>query len=101
MELGISIEKGQIHLQKQWFTKNLFDANEKFMFNLFNTEFVVENPKPVNTKVEFNNPGQPGLLFTSLSLPADISSELFNRKRTHRRVVFSLTLKSREDIDAV
>jgi len=89
MELGISIEKGQVHLEKQWFTKDLFDANGKFVFSLFNTEFVVENHNPVNTKVEFNNPGQPELLFQSLSLPAEVSNELFLRKRTIRRVVFS------------
>lgn len=59
------------------------------MFNLLNTEFVVENPKPVNTKVEFNNPTQKDLLFKSLRLQADISNELFIRKRTIRRVIFS------------
>jgi len=89
MELGISIEKGQVHLQKQWFTKDLFDTNGKFVFSLFNTEFVVENHNPINTKVEFNNPGQADLVFQSLNLPVEVSNELFLRKRTIRRVVFS------------
>ncbi|HSV89022.1 MAG TPA: hypothetical protein VLH61_10305, partial [Bacteroidales bacterium] len=89
IEFGIVIKKGNLSLQKQWLTQNLFDSNGRCGFSLFNTEFVIENSNPAKVRVEFYNQQLPDLNYQSLVLPVEISNELFLRKRTIRRVVFS------------
>ena len=88
MELGIRIENGQIALDSSWLTENLFDKNGQCRFSLCNTGFVLESPNPQRIRIEFAGAeSQPEELAT-LTLPAEISSEIFYRKKTISRVVF-------------
>jgi len=88
-ELGIRVENGMIGLQKSLLTNNLFDKAGRCTFSLFNTSFVIENANPTKARIEYTSGEVLGIECQPLFLPANISTELFQRKNTISKVVFS------------
>jgi len=88
IELGIVIENGQLSINTKWINDTLFDERGKYSFQLFNVWIEFQSVKPSKAIIEYSDKMQNDLVCHSLTLPVDVSNEMFNRTGVVKNIIF-------------